>query len=58
MQHFLSSLPYPNKDTSIVRGPDPLIVGSTAHVIGNDMHIIEKTVHPNLRRDTPPARKS
>ena len=53
MQHFLSSLPYPNKDLSIVRGPDPLIVGSTAHVIGNDMHIIEKTVHPNLRRDTP-----
>ena len=57
MQHFLSSLPYPNKDTSIVRGPDPLIVGSTAHVIGNDMHIIEKTVHPNLRRDTPAAKK-
>jgi len=53
MQHFLSSLPYPNKDLSIVRGPDPLIVGSTAHVIGNDMHIIEKTVHPDLRRDTP-----
>ena len=57
MQHFLSSLPYPNKDLSIVRGPDPLIVGSTAHVIGNDMHIIEKTVHPNLRRDTPETKK-
>ena len=57
MQHFLASLPYPNKDLSIVRGPDPLIVGSTAHVIGNDMHIIEKTVHPDLRRDTPAKKK-
>ncbi|MGO9429018.1 polyphosphate kinase 2, partial [Rhodoblastus sp.] len=29
MTHFLWSLPYPNKDLSIVRAPDPLIVGST-----------------------------
>ena len=50
MSHFLWSLPYPNKDLSIVRPPDPLIVGSTEHVIGHDMHIIEKTVHPNLKR--------
>lgn len=35
MQHFLSSLPYPNKDKRVVRGPDPLIVGSSHHVIGN-----------------------
>lgn len=38
MQHFLSSLPYPNKDKSVVRGPDPLIVGSSHHVIGNSDH--------------------
>ena len=50
MSHFLWSLPYPNKDLSIVRPPDPLIVGSTEHVIGRDMHIIEKTVHPDLKR--------
>jgi polyphosphate kinase 2 len=34
MQHFLSQLPYPNKDESVVTGPDPLIVGSALHVIG------------------------
>ncbi|SNB60686.1 polyphosphate kinase 2, PA0141 family [Rhodoblastus acidophilus] len=50
MTHFLWSLPYPNKDLSIVHAPDPLIVGSTEHVIGRDMNIIDKTVHPNLKR--------
>ena len=28
MQHFLASLPYPDKNEHVVRGPDPLIVGS------------------------------
>ncbi len=50
MQHFLSVLPYDNKDRSLVTGPDPLIVGSSAHVIGADLHIIEKTIHPGLKR--------
>ncbi|MCC0004314.1 MAG: polyphosphate kinase 2 [Methylobacteriaceae bacterium] len=50
MSHFLSSLPYPNKDHSIVRTPDPLIVGTTDHVIGHDSHILGKTVHPELKR--------
>lgn len=36
MQHFLSSLPYPDKDTSIVKGPDPLIVGSARRVVSHD----------------------
>ena len=36
MQYFLSSLPYPNKNRKLVTGPDPLIVGTTAHVIGRD----------------------
>jgi polyphosphate kinase 2 len=49
MQYFLSALDYPNKDRAIVKGPDPLIVGTTEHVIGRDNHIIEKTVHPNLK---------
>jgi len=50
MQHFLSSLPYPEKDRSIVTAPDPLIVGASAHVIGTDVGIIGKTVHPALQR--------
>jgi len=50
LQHFLSALPYPNKDTHIVSGPDPLIVGSSAHVIGLDPGILSKTVHPALKR--------
>ena len=28
MQHFLSSLPYPDKNRDVVRGPDPLLVTS------------------------------
>ncbi|MBT5435007.1 MAG: polyphosphate kinase 2 [Rhodospirillaceae bacterium] len=36
MQHFLSSLPYPDKDHSIVKGPDPLIVGSARRVVEHD----------------------
>ncbi|SNZ07769.1 polyphosphate kinase 2 [Cohaesibacter gelatinilyticus] len=50
MQHFLSSLPYPNKDPRIVNGPDPLIVGHSSHVIGEDAHILGKSLHPNLKR--------
>ncbi|MGI9334111.1 MAG: polyphosphate kinase 2 [Gammaproteobacteria bacterium] len=50
MQHFLSSLPYPEKDRHIVHGPDPLIVGSSAHVIGNSGHILGKSLHPEQRR--------
>jgi polyphosphate kinase 2 len=50
MQHFLSSLPYPNKNKRLVSGSDPLIVGTTAHVIGRDEHILGKTLHPGNRR--------
>jgi len=46
MQFFLSSVPYPNKNTKVVTGPDPLIVGTTAHVIGRDDHILGKTLRP------------
>ena len=52
LQFFLSSLPYPNKDRAIVSGPDPLIVGSSAHVLGS-ADIIGKTVHPALKRGQP-----
>lgn len=50
MQHFLSTLDYPNKNRRVVRGPDPLIVGSSAHVIGRDEHILGKTLPPEKRR--------
>lgn len=50
MQHFLSSLPYDNKDRRIVRGPDPLIVGAGAHVVGDDHHILGKSLHPDQQR--------
>lgn len=50
MQHFLSSLPYDNKNRRVVRGPDPLIVGSGAHVFGQDDHILGKSLHPELQR--------
>ena len=39
MQHFLSELDYDDKDEHIVRGPDPLIVGSSAQVIEKDRHL-------------------
>ncbi len=46
MQHFLASLPYPNKEMSLIKGPDPLIVGSSHHVIGNSDHLLGKSLHP------------
>ncbi|MEM7611113.1 MAG: polyphosphate kinase 2, partial [Pseudomonadota bacterium] len=39
MQHFLSGLDYPDKDTNLVHGPDPLIVGTPAQVIEKDSHL-------------------
>jgi polyphosphate kinase 2 len=50
MQHFLASLDYAEKDHHVVVGPDPLIVGSTAHVIGRDRAILGKALHPADKR--------
>ncbi len=60
MRHFLSALPYPNKDQHLISGPDPLIVGNTDHVIGRDHLIIDKTLHPGMKRrqDTAPEGKT
>ena len=33
LQHFLRKLPYPDKDTSVISGPDPLIVGPATRVV-------------------------
>ncbi|MFA5948695.1 MAG: polyphosphate kinase 2 [Hyphomicrobium sp.] len=58
MQHFLSTLPYPNKNEALVTGPDPLIVGSSRHVINNDEHIIGKSLHPAKRRSKKKPRQT
>ena len=39
MQHFLANLDYPNKDSRVVHGPDPLIVGTPSQVIEKDRHL-------------------
>lgn len=59
MQHFLTTLPYPDKDPHIVAKPDPLIVGSSSHVLGNTEHILGKSLHPRARQhdDETPADK-
>ena len=50
MRHFLSSLPYPGKDKLNIGEPDPLIAGGTAHAIGDDAHILGRSLHPEQRR--------
>ena len=49
MQRFLPSLPYLQKDTHVVHGPDPLIVGAGGHVIGRSGRIPGKSLHPDWR---------
>jgi len=39
MQHFLGALDYPDKNTRVVHGPDPLIVGPSSQVIKKDSHL-------------------
>jgi polyphosphate kinase 2 len=50
MLHFLNSLDYPGKDTRLVHEPDPLIVGSTYHVIHKSEHILGTALHPEIRK--------
>ncbi len=39
IQYFLSSLDYPDKDTQVVKGSDPLIVGHPSQVIEKERHL-------------------
>ena len=39
MQHFLTKLDYPDKDTEVVIAPDPLIVGSPSQMIRKNVHL-------------------
>ncbi len=50
MMHLLHTLPYPDKDPQIARRPDPLIVGSSSHVLGASEQLIGKSVHPQKRK--------
>ncbi len=50
MRYFLSSIPYAGKDRGVVGRPDPLLVGSGAHVVHSTDQIIGKSMHPEQRR--------
>jgi len=50
MRHFLSSLPYPGKDTRVVRAPNALLVGSGHDVIGRSEHVLGSSLHPDQRK--------
>lgn len=50
LRHFLNSIPYPDKDHSVVKIQDPLIVGRSSDVIGRSDHILGTTVHPEQKR--------
>ncbi len=50
MRHFLSSLDYPKKDHKVVGRPDPLLIGTSRHVIGRSEHIFGASLHPDQRR--------
>jgi polyphosphate kinase len=52
MTHFLSTLPYPDKDHRAVGHPDPLIVGFGKHVVARSDHILGASLHPENRRAT------
>ncbi|MBS8229217.1 polyphosphate kinase 2, partial [Vannielia litorea] len=50
MRHFLASLEYPGRDMKIVKGPDPKLVSSGAHVVHGADHILGAALHPEMRR--------
>ncbi|SFI19651.1 polyphosphate kinase 2 [Albimonas pacifica] len=46
MQDLLSRLPYAGKDPAVVRAPDPLIVGRSAHVLQRADHLLTHEAGP------------
>ncbi len=48
--HFLNAVDYPDKDSSIVTPPDPLIVGRAQQVVHEADHILGASLHPSQRR--------
>jgi polyphosphate kinase 2 len=49
MRHFLSSLDYPDKDHSVARPPDPLIVGRASHVVHRAERLGTERLSPEVR---------
>ncbi|MGI9487572.1 MAG: polyphosphate kinase 2 [Geminicoccaceae bacterium] len=47
MTHFLANLPYPDKSAKVIKGPDTLIVGASAHVIGASDRILARSLRPD-----------
>jgi polyphosphate kinase len=54
MRHFLASLDYPGKDTTIATPPDPRIVGRADHVLHQSDHILAAATHPDIRKVAKP----
>ena len=50
MRHFLSSLNYEGKNSQALESPDPFIVTSSDHAIGNSDHILGISLHPEQQR--------
>ncbi|MDO5530107.1 MAG: polyphosphate kinase 2 [Paracoccus sp. (in: a-proteobacteria)] len=50
MRHFLSTLDYPDRDPTLARAPDPLIVGHASHVVHGMAHILDASSHPATKR--------
>lgn len=50
IMHVLDQLPYDDKDPKIVKGANPLIVGSSSHVLGKNEHILGTTLHPTVKK--------
>lgn len=48
IMHVLDQLPYDDKDPKIVCDPNPLIVGSSTHVVGST--IFGKSIHPSAKK--------
>jgi len=57
MRHFLSSLPYPNKDPAVVARIDPLIVGAAEYVIVADIPALIKVEQSAAVGRKPPPEK-
>ncbi|MCY4498978.1 MAG: polyphosphate kinase 2 [Rhodospirillaceae bacterium] len=57
MRHFLSALPYADKDPHVVGHPDPLIVGASADAFGEGDHIFDKTKSFANRQEPDPVER-
>jgi len=50
MQYVLDQLPYPDKNNDVVKSADPLIVKGTKHIVNRADHILDTSLHPEMRK--------